>query len=139
MTYPKVLDEDSVGTFPALVKAGGGLVWDEVMEYRVWCHLENGSDDLENGDDYFYAFAKYEAALSFSKKTNGAERPIALIWQIEHINEPVAGDYIHVKEDRLTEWPVEFLSRPRRTENTIPDFLSPSAPSNKLDILRGIA
>jgi hypothetical protein len=33
---------------------------------------------------------------------------------------------------------VEFLSRPRRTKNTIPDFLSPNAPKDRLDILRGL-
>jgi hypothetical protein len=39
----------------------------------------------------------------------------------------------------MTEWPVEFLSRPRRTPDTIPAFLSPSAPRNRLAILRGTA
>ena len=47
----------------------------------------------------------------------------------EHINEPASGQYVHVKEQRITEWPVEFLTRPRRTRNTIPDFLSPNAPA----------
>ncbi len=139
MKYPDVLDKDSVGTYPALVKAGGGYVWDEVLEYRVWCHPEKGADNLEDGDDYFYAFHSYEDAFSFSEKTVGADEPIALVWQEEHINEPEPGKFIHVKEDRLTEWPVAFLSRPKRTEKTIPDFMSPSAPNNRLDILRGKA
>src|SRR5579863_6430604 len=38
----------------------------------------------------------------------------------------------------ITEWPVEFLRRPRRTPNTIPDFLSPNAHANRLDTLRGL-
>lgn len=137
-TYPKVFDENKIGEYPATVNAGGGYVWDEVLEYRVWCHPEDGADDLENGDDYFYAFANYNDALNFSIKTKGAEEPIALILQKEYIAEPESGKYIHVKENRLTEWPVEFLSRPKRNENTIPDFLSPDAPENRLDILRGI-
>jgi putative acetyltransferase len=62
-----------------------------------------------------------------------------LILQREYISEPEPGVYVHVKEERTTEWPVEFLSRPRRTSETIPQFLSPSAPSNRLDILRGAA
>lgn len=110
-TYPKVLDETKIGDYPALVKAGGGYVWDDVLEYRVWCHPEKGAEDLE---------------------------PLALILQKEYIDEPEPGKYIHVKVERLTEWPVKFLSRPKRTENTIPDFLSPNAPSNRLDILRGL-
>jgi hypothetical protein len=34
---------------------------------------------------------------------------------------------------------VEFLSRPRRDQNTIPRFLAPDAPKNRLAILRGTA
>jgi hypothetical protein len=44
-----------------------------------------------------------------------------------------------MKKRRITEWPVDFLSRPRRTRRTIPDFMSPNAPANRLDILRGLA
>ena len=49
------------------------------------------------------------------------------------------GVYLHVRERRVTEWPVKFLSRPRRTADTIPAFLAPDAPSNRLEILRGLA
>lgn len=108
-------------------------MWDAVLEYRVWCHPERG------GDDYYYAFASYPDALRFSEKTPCAEEPLALILQKEHINEPAPGQYAHVKKRRITEWPIEFLSRRRRTKNTIPDFLSPNAPENRLDILRGLA
>lgn len=65
--------------------------------------------------------------------------PLALVRQLEYIAEPNPGEYRHVKEVRITEWPVEFLLRPRPTPNTIPDFLSPNAPANRLDILRGFA
>lgn len=136
--YPAVLDENMVGNYPALTKSGGGYVWDEVLEYRVWCHPENGAEDLENGDDYYYAFTNYNDALEFSLSNIGTEEPIALILQREYIEEPEEGKYIHIKKERTTEWSVEFLKRPRRTENTIPDFLSPNAPANKLDILRGL-
>lgn len=137
-TYPKVLDENRVGEYPGFVKSGGGYVWDEVLEYRVWCHPENGAEDLDEGSDYYYSFASYDEALDFYKNNNGSEEPIALILQKEFIDEPETGKYIHVKQERLTEWPVEFLDRPRRNDNTIPDFLSPDAPDNRLDILRGL-
>ncbi len=137
--YPDVLDPNRVATYPADVKSGGGYVWDAVLEYRVWCHPENGAPDEEDGSDYFYSFATYAEALIFSQKTKGAEEPLALVLQREYISEPEPGHYIHMKEERITEWPVRFLSRPRRTESTIPDFLSPDAPSNRLDILRGLA
>lgn len=137
--YPNALDRDLVGTYPALAKTGGGYVWDDVLEYRVWCHPDRGAADLEDGDDYYFAFATYSAAFAFFDRTEGAQEPLALIRQLEYIDEPKPGDYRHVTEERVTEWPVEFLLRPRRTPNTIPDFLSPNVPENRLDILRGLA
>ena len=139
VAYPDVLDPSLVGTYSALAKVGGGFVWDDVLEYRVWCHPERGSPDLEDGNDYYYPFATYAEALTYSESTEGAEAPLALIRQREYMAEPNPGEYLHVKQERITEWPVEFLSRPRRTENTIPDFLSPNAPANRLEILRGLA
>ncbi len=138
-SYPAVLDVDMVGSYPALAKAGGGYVWDEVLEYRVWCHPEAGAPDEDDGNDYYYAFVSYAEAQDFYEQTEGAEAPLALILQKEYIDEPEPGEYVHVKTERIAEWPVEFLTRPRRTDATIPDFLSPTAPPNRLDILRGIA
>lgn len=137
--YPKVKDANLIGEYPGFVKSGGGYVWDEVLEYRVWCHPEDGAPDIEDGDDYYYFFETYEEALEFSENNIGCEEPIALVLQEEYIDEPEPGKYVHIKEQRLTEWPVEFLSRPKRTMNTIPDFLSPNAPANRLEILRGQA
>jgi hypothetical protein len=68
-----------------------------------------------------------------------AEEPLALILQREYISEPEPGQYVHMKEERIAEWPVEFLNRPRRTERTIPDFMSADAPANRLEILPGLA
>ncbi|MBI3677819.1 MAG: GCN5 family acetyltransferase [Proteobacteria bacterium] len=137
--YPDAIDASLVGTYPALAKAGGGYVWDAVLEYRVWCHPERGAPDEEDGNDYYCPFATYAEALTFSEQTVGAEPPLALIQQLEHINEPEPGVYVHLKEPRITEWPVEFLRRPKRTKDTIPAFFAPDAPANRLDILRGIA
>ncbi|MFT3823593.1 MAG: hypothetical protein QM731_06710 [Chitinophagaceae bacterium] len=137
--YPAVKDPGMVGEYPALVKSGGGFVWDHVLEYRVWCHPEAGAQDIEDGDDYYYVFETYEEALEYAKGHEGCEEPLALVLQEEYIAEPEPGKYIHMKEQRITEWPVAFLKRPRRTGNTIPDFLSPNAPDNRLEILRGLA
>lgn len=133
MQYPAVPDPARVGTYPALTKAGGGYVWDAVLEYRVWGHPASG------GDDYFCAFASYGEAREFSARTEGAEEPLALVLQEEYIDETADGQYRHVNERRITEWPVEFLARPQRTPHTIPDFLSSNAPPNRLDIIRGLA
>jgi hypothetical protein len=137
--FPRAIDPARVGKYPAVCYAGGGFVWDAVLEYRVWCHPERGAPDEDDGNDYYYPFASYPDALRFSKKTVGTEEPVALVLQKEHINEPEPDHYVHVKKRRLTEWPVVFLSRPRRKKNTIRDFLSPSAPRNRLAILRGLA
>ena len=137
--FPRVADPDLIGTYPGAVRAGGGLVWDAVLEYRVWLHPERGAADPEGGSDYFHAFASYEDAAEFAARTIGAEEPLALVLQEEYLDEPEPGRYVHVRERRLAEWPVEFLRRPRRTPSTIPDFLAPDAPSNRLEILRGEA
>lgn len=136
---PTVLDPTKVGEYPATAKAGGGYVWDEVLEYRVWCHPELGAPDEFEGSDYYYAFETFSEALTFSEGNPGCDKPLALVLQREFIDEPEPGRYIHVIKERITEWPVEFLSRPRRTASTIPDFMSPNAPPNKLSILRGMA
>ena len=86
----------------------------------------------------FYAFPNYGEAKAFADDNVGAEAPLALILQCEYIDESEEGYYLHKREERITEWPVAFLSRPRRTDTTIPDFLSPEAPPNRLDILRGL-
>jgi hypothetical protein len=137
--YPHAIDPTKVGEYPALSKAGGGFVWDAVLEYRVWCHPERGAEDRAHGGDWYEAFATYEEALAFSSNTAGSEEPLALIRQDEYMDEDEPGQYVHVKAVRITEWPVEFLSRPRRTASTIPDFLAPDAPANRLEILRGTA
>jgi hypothetical protein len=137
--YPTAANPKKVGTYPALAHSGGGYVWDEVLEYRVWCHPERGAPDLHDGNDYFLAFPTYPKALAFSTKTKGAELPLALVRQRQYIDEPSPGKYLHVKKTRITEWHVEWLDRPKRTPRTIPDFLAPNAPANRLDVLRGLA
>lgn len=96
------------------------------------------SPDLIDGNDYYQAFANCEDALQFSITTPGAEKPLALILQNEYIDEPAPGIYIHKKEKRMTEWPMEFLNRPKRDGLTILNFFAPDAPLNRLDIIRGI-
>jgi hypothetical protein len=137
--YPDAIDQSRVGTYSAFASAGGGYVWDDVLEYRVWCHPERGAPDDREGSDYYFAFATYAEAAAFAEVMPGAEEPLALILQAEYIDEPEPGEYCHVTEARMAEWPVEFLRRPQRTPNTIPDFLSPNAPANRLDIIRGLA
>ncbi|MFM9928347.1 GCN5 family acetyltransferase [Variovorax sp. H27-G14] len=135
--YPDVIDPTLIGSYAASAMSGGGYVWDAVLGYRVWCHPERGAADLEDGSDYYYSFASFADALIFADHTAGAEKPLALIVQEEYIDEPSPGKYRHVKKRRVAEWQVEFLSRPRRTPQTIPDFMAPDAPANRLAILRG--
>src|SRR4051794_21217371 len=125
MRYPPAVDPAKVGTYPATAKAGGGYVWDAVLEYRVWCYPAEGAEDLDDASDYYYAFATFAEASEFAEKTRGAQEPLALILQEEYIDEPAEGQYVHVRSQRVAEWPVEFLSRPKRNDRTIADFLSP--------------
>lgn len=139
MRYPPVLDSSKVGEYSAVAKAGGGFVWDAVLEYRVWCHPERGAPDEADGSDYYCAFETYEEANAFAQANAGTEEPLALVLQREFIDEPQPGQYVHVRERRIAEWPVQFLARPKRDELTIPEFFASDAPPNRLDILRGLA
>ena len=100
-------------------------MWDAVLEYRVWVHRGRGAPDFPDDGDNLHAFASYDEAADFAARTEGAEEPLALVLQEEYLDEPEPGRYEHVEQRRLTEWPVEFLRRPRRTARTIPDFLAP--------------
>lgn len=121
--YPAAVDLDMVGEYPVLTKSGGGYFWDEVLEYRVWVHPEAGDSDLYDGEDYVLVFATFDEALDFSRSTKGAEPPLVLVRQLEHVNEPKPGVFEHVKEERLTEWRVEWLEGSKREADTIERFL----------------
>ena len=121
--YPMAVDINMVGKYPVDVSSGAGYFYDDVLEYRVWVHPEQGGKDLFEGEDYFLPFITYEEALSYSKKTKGAEEPLVLIRQKEWISEPKPKLYIHMKETRLTEWKVEWLEGRRRMKDSIAKFL----------------
>lgn len=122
--YPIAIDSKMVAEYPALAKSGGGYFYDEVLEYRVWCHPEQGAVDEFDGDDYFYVFETYEEALMFSENRQVAEQPLVLLRQLEHINEPEEGVFVHVKEARITEWQVQWLEGSKREYDSIPKFLA---------------
>src|SRR6187402_740794 len=109
--FPEAINPSLVGTYPAPAKAGGGYVWDAVLEYCVWCYPRDGAEDAFEGSDYFYAFASHEDAREFEGRTPGAQEPLALVLQEEYIDEDEPGKYVHMKERRVAEWPVELLSR----------------------------
>ena len=44
--FPEAIDPAKVGTYPVSCSAGGGFVWDAVLEYRVWCHPERGAPEI---------------------------------------------------------------------------------------------
>ena len=54
--YPDAVDPSLVGTYPAVAGSGGGYVWDDVLEYRVWSHPERGAPDEDNGSDYYFGY-----------------------------------------------------------------------------------
>ncbi len=112
---PPAKDLTMVGKYPAFVKSGGGYIFDDVLEYRVWMHPHGG-------DDFFESFGTLDEAKEFaeSKRDEGkyavVEDPLALVEQKEYIN----GKCELVREVRITEWRVEWLFEDtRRTEKNI--------------------
>ena len=122
-SLPLAVDAGRVGTYPSMVKSGGGYFYDDVLEYRVWVDPQSGGERLNEGSDYFKAFATYESAKRFSETTKGAEPPLVLVRQLEHVNEPQEGIFEHVTGERLTEWKIEWLQGSKRGPNSIAEFL----------------
>ena len=121
--YPVAYDAKMVGDYPAVVSAGAGYVYDDVLEYRIWCYPSDGAEDLANGHDYFYAFETFEEAKAFQKKTKGAQNPLALIRQYEWIDEYKPGKFSHEKGERIAEWGAELLEGRKREHGTIEKLL----------------
>ena len=115
--YPVAVDPSRVGSYSPLSKSGGGYFYDDVLEYRVWVHPKAG------GDDYFRAFASFEPAVQFSKRTAGAEEPLVLVRQLKWVNEPKTGQFEPRSDERVSEWRVEWLSGSKRSEDSIAKFL----------------
>ena len=120
---PVAIDPNQIGTYSADTKSGAGYFYDDVLEYRVWLHPENGAEPLNGSNDYFVAFAQYELAEEFSKKTSGAEPPLVLVRQLEWIDEPKRGQFIRERGVRTTEWQIAWLKGDKRTEKSIEEFL----------------
>jgi len=105
--YPYAVDVNKVGKYSLLTGSGGGYLWDDVLEYRVWVH--------PGGDDYARVFASYESAKRFSENTLGAEKPLALVRQ--KMGHWVSVDDKGVRvgdKERITEWQVEWLDSKHR-------------------------
>ncbi|MFN0020485.1 MAG: hypothetical protein ACKVP0_19685 [Pirellulaceae bacterium] len=121
--YPVAIDVEKVGSYPALVKSGAGYFYDDVLEYRVWLHPERGAQPISGDDDYFVSFAQYERALDFSNKSAGAEKPLVLVRQLKHINEPSPGVFEIAEGERIAEWNPDWLAENKRKEGSLERFL----------------
>jgi hypothetical protein len=111
--YPRAVDPARVGTYSPLAGAGGGFVFDEVLEYRVWFK--------QDGDSVYRAFATFEEAEVFSKRDlPRIEPPLALVLQRAHVNEPRPGKRTLVHQRRVAEWQVTWLGdENRRTRENV--------------------
>jgi len=121
--WPLAIEPPKVGTYSADTKSGAGYFYDDVLEYRVWVHPDKGGKPLNGDRDYFIAFAQYEPAEEYSKMIPGAEPPLVLIRQLEWIDEPDRGKFVPMKDERITEWQVDWLKGTKRTPTSIQEFL----------------
>jgi len=117
--YPSVVDPARVGKYPSFTASGGGMVYDDVLEYRVWRHTPKNGDAVKS-------FTSYEKALAYARKTERAEMPIVLVRQLQWIDEPSKGHFVQHKELRLTEWNVKWLASGKRTPAKMKKLLGQS-------------
>jgi putative acetyltransferase len=118
--YPSVVNEDMVGKYELNCFSGGGYFYDGVLEYRVWYK--------EGKKSYCKSFLSYKDASEFYAKQARAEKPIVLVLQNEHINEPEPGVFEHIKKPRVTEWQVAWLKNGKREKDSIDNFLKHNNP-----------
>ena len=137
MNYPAVIDPIQVGEYEEAAYSGGGYFFDEVLEYRVWCYPETGANVVDAdgnflniANEYYRAFVTFEQALTFANDTPDSRTPVALVRQLEWIDQPSRGVYIHHKGERITEWQADWLNRGARKTNDIPEFLNQRAKNN---------
>jgi hypothetical protein len=129
--YPVPSVVQLVGTYSGTAKSGSGYFYDDVLEYRVWLHPERGAKDLASGKDYFAAFARYEAAAAFSKSTPGAEAPLALVQQLEWLDEPEPGHFDVKHGRRIAEWQPQWLALSKRSPTSVEDVLKNPHPASE--------
>lgn len=115
--HPRAINPEKVGKYPLEVYSGGGLFYDDVLEYRVWQKTTEGLECI--------SFVDYPAAAAYYKahKTLGAQEPIALVFQNSYLEETSDG-YKWVKEHRVAEWQVSWLKAHDNTAERIPSFLA---------------
>ena len=131
-TPPDAVKPRKVGKYPVLAKCGGGMFFDEMLEYRVWVHphLVDPADRIDPGtEDYYYAFAVYAEALKFARETPGAEEPLVLVRQRAWVVQVEGGHYEGRKsgsrrDDRIAEWQVAWLEKGPRKKGDIEVFLA---------------
>ena len=98
MEFPNATDPSKVGSYSAGCQAGGGESYDDAPEWRVWVHAPSG--------DYYEVFVAFAEALAFRTATDGAERPLALVYADGN---GAPGERV------LAEWRPEWLAGARRT------------------------
>ena len=113
--FPKVVDENKVGSYEAITSSGSGYFYDSVLEYRVWYK--------KDGEQYCYFSPTYKDAYAFYVRTEKAEKPLALVLQKKHINEPEKGVFEYIETPRQTEWKTKWLTKSRlRTKKNLEKF-----------------
>lgn len=128
MPYPAVTDSNKVGKYDEAAYSGGGYFFDEVLEYRVWCYPDTNATNADDNfvdiaNEYYRAFATFEQALAFANETPDSRTPVALVRQLEWIDQPSRGVYIYNKGERITEWQADWLACGVRQANDISEFL----------------
>jgi hypothetical protein len=111
--YPVAVDYSMVGKYPMLTGSGGGYVWSEILEYRVFSRVD------DNDDVGMYTFNTYEQAEQYAKtlpKYSDYPHLTVLIKQNQYIQPPDSsnGKPTLKKEERITEWMPQWLTPDRK-------------------------
>jgi len=99
---PKVLNKAQVGNYDLWCCSGAGMVWDDVLEYRVWYRDEDNELTCDRFDNY-------DDAEEFAQNDFVYEPVLALVLQKECAFGSDSEDIALHEEERITEWCCEWL------------------------------
>ena len=118
MDYPEVINTKLVGSYPEQSYSGGGLVYDDVLEYRVWV-----KSNTSKGDNIWVrSYSSFDEANKYNNRIKNRKNIkythiVALVKQKKWYKLNDDGEYKHnennyeiVKSNRITEWDINWLN-----------------------------
>ena len=118
MNYPQVINPELVGTYSEKTFSGGGLVYDNVLEYRVWVK----SKTSKGINIWLRSYPSFDEANKYINRIKNRKNIlythfVALVKQKKWYEFSKDGSYEFdnqfynlIDSERITEWDIKWLN-----------------------------